>query len=133
MFIAIVGLLNALLWPILTYVTLPLIAYTLGFFSLLLNGLIFWLGSQHVEGISFASFGWAVGTAIVVTIITTIGSVLLTIVDDASFYRNTLKRQARRSRRDKPVKPYPGVSFWRSMGSANVFFGAPCRRGTCPA
>ena len=110
-FIAIVGLLNAVLWPILTYLTLPLIAYTLGFFSLLLNGLILWLGSQLVGGITFSSFWWAVGAAIGITAITTIGSVLLTIDDDASFYRNALKRQARRSRKGEPVKPYPGVIF----------------------
>lgn len=131
-FIAIVGLLNAVLWPILTYFTLPLIAYTLGFFSLVLNGLIFWLGSQLVAGITFSSFWWAVGAAIGVTAITTIGSVLLTIDDDASFYRSALKRQARRSRQDKLVKPYPGVIFLEIDGLSERVFRRVLQEGYMP-
>lgn len=131
-FIAIVGLLNAVLWPILTYVTLPLIAYTLGLFSLLLNGLIFWLGSHLVQGITFTSFWWAMAAAIGVTIITTIGSVLLTIDDDASFYRNALKRQARRARRDKAIKPYPGVIFLEIDGLSERTLRRAIQEGFMP-
>ncbi len=131
-FIAAVGLLNAVLWPILTHVTLTLIVYTLGFFNLLLNGLIFWLGSQLVEGITFSSVGWAMSTAIVVTAITTIGSVLLTIDDDASFYRSALKRQAKRSRKGEQVKQYPGVIFLEIDGLSERVLLRALKEGAMP-
>ncbi len=40
---AVIGLLNALLWPILSYVLVPFAVLTLGIGALLMNGLIVWL------------------------------------------------------------------------------------------
>ena len=48
--VAATGFLNALLWPILSRVLLPLAVYTAGLFFLLLNGFIFLLADQFVEG-----------------------------------------------------------------------------------
>jgi putative membrane protein len=132
LFVFVVALLNAVLWPILTYITLPFITYTMGLFSLVLNGLILWLGSQLVEGIAFSSFWWAIGTAIGLTAITTVGSVLLTIDDDGPFYRNALKRQAKRARRDTAVKPYPGVIFLEIDGLSEQTFQQALQAGFMP-
>ena len=44
---AVLGLLNALVWPLLIRVALPLTVITLGFGVLLLNGVFVWLASAH--------------------------------------------------------------------------------------
>jgi uncharacterized membrane protein YvlD (DUF360 family) len=40
---AVIGLLNALLWPLLSYVLLPFAILTLGLLTLVLNGAVIWL------------------------------------------------------------------------------------------
>lgn len=50
--VAVLGLLNALLWPLLTYLLLPFAVFTLGFFSLLLNGVMVWLTGEFVSSVT---------------------------------------------------------------------------------
>ena len=109
-FIAAVGILNALLWPLLSRLTLPFMVFTFGLFTLLLNAVILWLGSQLVTGVTFTDLSSVVLTALGITAVNMIVSSLLTIDDDASYYRNVLKRQLSRQR-NKPVRSYPGVVF----------------------
>ena len=45
---AIIGLLNAVLWPILSYVALPLMVATLGILALVLNGFVIWAAAEMV-------------------------------------------------------------------------------------
>ena len=46
---AVLGLLNALVWPLLIRIALPLAVITLGFGVLLLNGLFVWLASDTLS------------------------------------------------------------------------------------
>lgn len=74
------GLVNALVRPILTFLTCPLIALTLGLFTLVVNTLMFYLvgfvGSIFGVGYTVNSFWAAFVGALVVSVV----SVLLTIV-----------------------------------------------------
>lgn len=54
------GLINALLRPLLTLLTCPLIILTLGLGTLLINTFLFWLTSVVSQALS-AQFGWAIG------------------------------------------------------------------------
>ncbi len=47
---------NTLIKPIISILTLPINIITLGLFSLVLNGLIFWLISEAVPGFIIADF-----------------------------------------------------------------------------
>ena len=47
---AVIGLLNALLWPLLSYILLPFAVFTLGFLTLVLNGAVIWLAGRIVDG-----------------------------------------------------------------------------------
>ena len=109
-FIAVVGVLNALLWPLLSRLTLPFMVFTFGLFALLLNAIILYLASQIVVGVTFTDLSSIILTALGITTVNMIVSSLLTIDDDASYYRNVLQRQQRR-KRDKPLRSYPGVIF----------------------
>jgi putative membrane protein len=51
-----IGIVNALLRPVLLILTLPLTVVTLGFFALVLNALLLWLASGFVPGFHVAGF-----------------------------------------------------------------------------
>lgn len=54
----ILGLLNAVLRPVLVVLTLPVTMVTLGLFLLVVNGLVFWLASGLLGGLQASGF-WA--------------------------------------------------------------------------
>jgi len=65
----VLGFLNAIVRPILTMLTLPITILTLGLFYLVINGLVFALAAWLVPGFSVASIWWAMGGALVVSLI----------------------------------------------------------------
>ena len=65
----VIGLLNAIVRPILFILTLPINLLTLGLFTFVLNGFMFWLASRLVDGFVVGGFWWAVLAAIVYSII----------------------------------------------------------------
>lgn len=50
------GLVNALVRPLLILLTLPITILTLGFFVLVINGILFWFVASFVDGFSVAGF-----------------------------------------------------------------------------
>jgi putative membrane protein len=54
----ILGLVNAVIRPILVLLTLPVTIVTLGLFILVINGLLFWLVGSFVKGFEVQGF-WA--------------------------------------------------------------------------
>lgn len=63
------GLVNAVLRPILVILTLPITIFTLGLFLLVVNALMVLLVSKMMHGFTVDSFWWAMVTAIIVTIV----------------------------------------------------------------
>jgi putative membrane protein len=63
------GVVNALLRPIIVLVTLPLSFITLGLFLLVINGFLFWLVAQYIEGFYVADFWSALLGALIVSIV----------------------------------------------------------------
>jgi putative membrane protein len=66
---AILGILNALVRPILIILTLPLTIVTLGLFILVINALLFELAGALVPGMYVASFWSAFFASIIVSIV----------------------------------------------------------------
>lgn len=75
---AMLGVLNALIRPILIILTLPLTVLTLGFFILVVNALMFELAAFFVSGLQIASFWSAFFASIVVSIVSWLMSGLIT-------------------------------------------------------
>lgn len=74
----VLGLLNAIVRPILVMLTLPITVLTLGLFLFVINGLMFWLVGGMLDGFEVASFWWAVLAAVLYSAISTaVSSVLL--------------------------------------------------------
>lgn len=69
-FVAIVlGIVNAILRPIIFILTLPINILTLGLFSFVIMGLLVYLVSAIVPGFKVDNFGWAILFALIVAII----------------------------------------------------------------
>jgi len=129
--VAVMGLLNAILWPILTYLFLPFAVFTLGLFSLVLNGVMVWLTSEFIPGFRVDSLFTAILVAIGMTAINTILSSLLTIDDDNSYYRNMVRRRIKH--RVKPVETdVPGVFLLEIDGLAKPVLERVVRKGYMP-
>lgn len=63
------GVANVLLKPILILLTLPITLLTLGLFTIVINGFLFWLLSTFVKGFSVESFGSAVIGALILSVV----------------------------------------------------------------
>lgn len=66
---AILGVLNALVRPLLILLTLPLTILSLGFFILIINALLFELAAAIVPGINVSSFWSALFASIIVSLV----------------------------------------------------------------
>jgi putative membrane protein len=55
----VLGLLNALLRPVLVILTLPVTLITLGLFLFVINALMFYFAASLLSGLAVAGFGWA--------------------------------------------------------------------------
>ena len=100
-----IGIVNSVLWPLLTRIFMPFFVFTFGIGSLVLNGLLLqFLGPFFNINIS--------GPAIILAplsmaLITTILSALATLDDDSSYYRPVYNES--KKKRKNTVKDYPGL------------------------
>lgn len=74
---AILGIVNAIIRPLLLLLTLPLNILTLGLFTFVINALLLLLTSAIVPGFVIRGFGWALIGAIVLSVISFILSHLI--------------------------------------------------------
>lgn len=65
-----IGLMNALIRPVLLLLTLPVTLLTLGLFALVINALLFWLVSELVAGFYVPTFWSAMGGALLYSLLT---------------------------------------------------------------
>ncbi len=70
----VLGILNAIIRPILLLLTLPLNILTLGLFTFVLNGLLFWFVGTVVKGFEVHGFLAAVLGSLIVTVVSWVAS-----------------------------------------------------------
>src|SRR5450830_86231 len=73
----VLGLVNAVLRPLLVLLTLPATVMTMGLFIFVINGLLFWGVANMVDGFHVAGFWAAVGGALLYSVISWTLSTLL--------------------------------------------------------
>lgn len=66
---ALLGLMNMFIKPVLFILTLPITILTLGLFTLVINGLIFWFVGHAVSGFVVSGFFTAVLGSIIISIL----------------------------------------------------------------
>lgn len=64
------GIVNAIIRPIILFFTLPINILTLGFFTLIINGFMFWLVASFVKGFEITNFATAFWAALIYWFIT---------------------------------------------------------------
>ena len=124
-----VALLNALLWPALIRVLLPLTVLTFGLGSLALNAAIVSVSIKLVDG-SAPDFLAAVAAAFVLSVSLTLLAPALSIDDDARQLR-VVRRRARRVR-DADRTEVPGVILFEIDGLAEPVLRRALREGQAP-
>jgi uncharacterized membrane protein YvlD (DUF360 family) len=128
---AIVGLLNALVWPTLSRLTLPLSVVTLGAAGIALNGALVALAAAVSPWATIKDWGSGIVVAVGMAVLTTATSSLLAIDDDEAFMRNVVRRQARR-RGAVVESDVPGVVFLEIDGLAYDVLRRALRDGNAP-
>jgi putative membrane protein len=72
----VLGILNALIRPVLMVIALPITILTLGLFALVINGLIILLVARMVPVFEVANFWWALAFGVIVSIVNSILSAI---------------------------------------------------------
>lgn len=75
----ILGLLNAILRPILLFFTFPLNFVTLGLFTFVINGVVLWIAAGVMDGFEIKGFWSAMLGAIVISIISSVLSSMFNV------------------------------------------------------
>lgn len=73
----VLGLINALIRPLLILLTLPITVLTLGLFILIINGLLFWFAGSVLKGFEVSGFWVGVMGALLYSILSSIFSLLI--------------------------------------------------------
>ena len=73
----VLGLINAVIRPVLILLTLPATLLTLGLFIFVINGLLFWFVGSFIEGFVVSGFWWSIAGAIAYSIVSWALSALL--------------------------------------------------------
>lgn len=128
---AILGILNAAIWPALIRFALPITAWTLGLGALALNGLFVWLTAWIIdEGFVVDRVWQGVLLAIWLTVISILVTTVLSIDDDAVVYRSIVKRQMRKV--GAVESEVPGVLFLEIDGLGHEVLMRAMRDGNAP-
>ena len=76
------GVINALVRPILVLLTLPLTLITLGLFLLVINGITVWLVTVFIHGIQIHGFWAAFLTALIISVLSWAASGIINRTDE---------------------------------------------------
>jgi len=129
--VMVITLLNAVIWPLLSYVLLPLVVITFGILAFVLNGIFVWLAGQFITGFQVSDLATAMWTSLWLTAVNMITSSLLTIDDDGFWYRN-LVRQRMKKREHYIETNVPGVLFLEIDGLAKPVMEKAIAKGYLP-
>jgi uncharacterized membrane protein YvlD (DUF360 family) len=128
---ALIGLANALLWPLFVRFLLPITVLTLGLGALVLNGVVILIVSSLDPGLHVDGLLPAIAVAFILTVVDLIATSVLAIDDDGFYYRNVVRRRARRKSRGAETD-VPGLLFFEIDGLAHDVLVRAIRDGNAP-
>jgi uncharacterized membrane protein YvlD (DUF360 family) len=128
---ALIGLLNAFVWPVVVRLALPLTVLTLGVAALVLNGLLAMIAIDLLPGAEVADLLDGIVITLAVAALTAAAYSLLAIDEDDAWHRNFVRRQARR--RGRAIETdVPGVLFLEIDGLAHDVLLRALQDGSAP-
>ncbi|MCO5315076.1 MAG: phage holin family protein [Solirubrobacterales bacterium] len=127
-----VGLVNSLIWPVLSRFTLKLSVLTLGLWGLFLNALLVGLALTVMPWVRIDGLPEAILISVVMAILTSLFSSLFAIDEDSTWYYNVVRAQLKR-RGDVLKSDQPGVVFLEIDGLAHDVLRRAMINGSAPA
>ncbi|MGD0805362.1 MAG: phage holin family protein [Candidatus Bathyarchaeia archaeon] len=127
----VLGLINALIWPILSDLALARSVITFGLTALLLNGAIIWLLAFFTLEIEGSWWGLLL-LPLDIALVNTLVSGILTSDDDSSYYRSVVKKMKGRAEKAVESKDKPGFIFLEIDGLAEKILLKAIEKGTMP-
>ena len=108
--VVVLAVLNALVWPFIIRVTLPLVLITVGLFTFVLNALFVWAAAANVGDIEIGSFWTALLIALAMTIVNISVGGMLNVDGDHVWRAKVAKRVLKRTEPPQPTD-VPGFLF----------------------
>ena len=96
--IVLLSLVNAILWPILSYFSLRFIVLTLGFGTFLIDGILLYIISLFIPGVYISGIS-LFSVPLLIGLISSLVSLVLNIDDDNSYYHNILEKEMKADRK----------------------------------
>src|SRR4051812_17939661 len=127
--VVVMALLNALLWPFALWLTFPFAFFTLGLFTLLLNGAVAWIGAAILPGVTIG-FWEGILVAFVLAFVQVVLAVVFSQEDDM-YDRRIVRRTARRER-DPIETDEPGLLLLEIDGLAEPVLRRALDAGLMP-
>ena len=121
----VVGLVNAVVWPALAVVVVPLSVLTLGLGAIVLDAILVMLVLDQLPGVTLDGFWTGLIVVIGLTAISTMVASALALDDDAWFDRSMARRAASSSRERRCA--WHRVRAARRVGQVGVRSGAAIR------
>jgi uncharacterized membrane protein YvlD (DUF360 family) len=129
--VAAIALLNALVRPLLLFLTLPFTVLSFGFLTIALNAFILILAARVVPGLHLTNPVSAVLAALGLAATNTLIASLVSLNDEDSFYRNVVKRIVGRSA-PEPESATPGLIMLEIDGLSAPVLAHAMRDGYMP-
>lgn len=126
------GLANALVWPLLIRVALPFTVATLGLGALALNGIVLLAIAGIDQGVHVDGFWTAVVVVLALTVLSSASSAVLALDSGDLWYRHVVRRQLKRSELSVE-SDVPGILFLEIDGLAHEVLQRALRDGNAPA
>ena len=127
----VIGVLNALVWPLLARIALPLTVLTFGVAALLLNAILVTFAINLIPGAQVDDVLDGIVITIGISALTAIFFSLLAIDEDETWYRNVVARQVR-GRRSTVDTDVPGIVFLEIDGLAHEVLRRAVIDGNAP-
>ncbi|MCB0830731.1 MAG: phage holin family protein, partial [Solirubrobacterales bacterium] len=127
-----VGLVNGLIWPVLSRFTLKLSVLTLGLWGLFLNALLVGLALMAMPWVRIDGLFEGIVISFGMAIITSLISSLFAIDEDSTWYYNVVRAQLKR-RGQVTETDQPGVVFLEIDGLAHDVLRRAMTNGNAPA
>jgi uncharacterized membrane protein YvlD (DUF360 family) len=126
-----VGVVNAVVWPMLAVVIVPISVVTLGLGAIILDALFVGIVLDWLPGVTLDDFWTAIVIVIGLAVVSTMVSAVLA-VDDDTWFDSWMVRRARRRAAAATATDVPGVVFVQIDGLAKVVLERALRSGDVP-
>jgi uncharacterized membrane protein YvlD (DUF360 family) len=126
------GLLNALVRPILILLLLPITFVTLGLATFLLNAALFYLAHLMIGPFVIENFASAVAGVVVLTLVNTLLGNVLRLSDDYSFYATLMDKFSTMTRRGRVERHERGIVVLQIDGLSYLTLKRALKKGKMP-